>query len=105
MNKAFISAGMARHLAFNKVNTTYEDCLNNFMNAIAIKIEEYAKKGELEISADFNAMVDEFFKEVKSDDLCNTLKEVIKTKLSKLGYNVTYTNYSYSRDIILTIYW
>ena len=105
MNKAFISADMARQLAFNKVNTTYEDCLNNFMNAIAIKIEEYAKKGELEICADFNAMVDEFFKDVKSDDLCNTLKEVINNRLSNLGYKVIYTRYNYSKDVILTISW
>ena len=100
-----ITANMARKMAFNKVNTTYEECLANFMNEVLNAIEKKAKEGKLELNLPFDLIVDKFFKNVKSYDMCNALKGVIKERLSKTGFNVCYTRYSCSPDTTLTISW
>lgn len=100
-----ITANMARKMAFDKVNTTYEECLNNFMNSILNAIEKNAKEGKLELHLSFDEAVDTFFKSIKSDDMYKTLKEVIKEQLSKTGFNVSYIRYNTSPDTTLTISW
>lgn len=101
----FITANMARKMAFYKVNTTYEECFDYFLNAIMKCIEEDARKGKLDIHLGFNSTVDKYFKDVKSNDLYDTLKEVIKEKLSNLGFKVSYLKYNYSPDTTLIISW
>ena len=44
-----ITAKEAREMAFNKVKTTYDECLNRFMDAVFENIEKYAKEGKLDI--------------------------------------------------------
>ncbi len=100
-----ITANEARQIAFDKVNTTYEECFDNFMEAILECIEEDAKKGKLDIHLAYNYMVDKYFKNIKSDDLYKTLSEIVKERFAKLGFNVSFMTTNISRDITLTISW
>jgi hypothetical protein len=100
-----ITANIARKMAFEKVNTTYDECFNEFMNSITEHIEENAKKGQLDIHLSLDFIVKKYFKNVKSDNLNETLKEIIKERFTKLGFVVQYVRYSYSNDATLIISW
>lgn len=102
---ANMTAKIARKIAFNKVNTTYEECLANFMNSVLNAIKKEAKEGKLELCMPFDEAIDKHFKNIKSNYMCNTLKEVIKEQLSKMGFNVCYTRYSCSPNTTLTVSW
>ena len=101
----YITADMAREMAFKKVNTTYEDCFDEFMGAFFKYVEEEAQKGQLSISLTFESLVDQYFKGVKSDYLCATLKEVLKGRLSDYGFDVQYIRTNYSSYTTMEISW
>ena len=101
----YITADMAREMAFNKVNTTYEDCFDTFIGAFFKYVEEEAKKGQLSISLTFESLVDQYFKGVKSDYLCATLKEILKKRLSDYGFDVQYIRTNYSSYTTMEISW
>lgn len=100
-----ITANIAREMAFEKVNTTYEECFTNFMNAMSESIEESAKKGHLDVYLTFDTLIDKYFKKIKSDNLNATLKEIIKEKFSKMGFKVDFIKYNCRPDTTLIISW
>lgn len=100
-----ITAEEARKMAFNKVETTYDDCLNHFMNAVFEHIEKSAKKGELDTYISLDKAIDTYFKGIKSDRLLTTLKEVINERLSNYGFKVEYVRYNCSPGIMLIVNW
>jgi hypothetical protein len=101
----YITADMAREMAFKKVNTTYEDCFNTFMEVVFKCVEKEAQKGQLSMSLTFETLVDQYFKGVKSDYLCATLKEILKETLSAYGFNVQYIRTNYSSYTTMEISW
>jgi hypothetical protein len=101
----YITAHMAREMAFKKVNTTYEECFDAFIGVVFKCVEEEAKKGRLSISLTFETLVDQYFKGVKSDCLCATLKEILKGMLSGYGFNVQYIRTNYSSYTTMEISW
>ena len=100
-----ITAKEAREMAFNKVKTTYDDCLNRFMDAVFEHIEKSAKKGELDAYMSLDKAVDTYFKGIKSDGLLKTLKDVINERLSSYGFKVEYIRYNVSPETMLIINW
>ena len=100
-----ITATEAREMAFNKVKTTYDDCLNRFMDAVFESIEKSAKKGKLDICISLDELVDTYFGGIKSDGLLTTLKDVINERLSSYGFKVEYVGYNISLGIMLIINW
>ena len=100
-----ITANIAREMAFEKVNTTYEECFDEFMGAVSESIEESAKKGNLDVYLTFDTLIDKYFKKIKSDNLNATLKEIIKEKFSKMGFKVEFIKYNYRPDTTLIISW
>jgi len=100
-----ITAEEAREMAFNKIKTTYDDCLNRFMDAVFENIENSAKEGKLDIYMSLDKAVDIYFEGIKSDGLLNTLKGVINERLSSYGFKVEYMRYNHSPEIMLIINW
>lgn len=100
-----ITAEEAREMAFNKIETTYDDCLNRFMDAVFENIEKSAKKGELDTYISLDKAVDTYFKGIKSDGLIKTLKDVINKRLSSYGFKVEYMRYNVSPEIMIIVNW
>ena len=100
-----ITANIAREMAFEKVNTTYKECFDEFMGAVSESIEKSAKKGHLDVHLTFDTLIDKYFKKIKSDNLNATLKEIIKEKFSKMGFEVVFVKHSYRPDTTLIISW
>ena len=61
-----ITAIEAREMAFNKVKTTYDDCLNRFMDAVFENIENSAKEGKLDIYMSLDKAVDIYFEGINN---------------------------------------
>ena len=100
-----ITAKEAREMAFNKVKTTYDECLNRFMDAVFENIEKSAKEGKLDIYMSLDELVDTYFEVIKSDGLFTTLKDVISERLSSYGFKVEYMRYNVSPEIMLIVNW
>lgn len=100
-----ITAKEAREMAFNKVKTTYDECLNRFMDAVFENIEKSAKEGKLDIYMSLDELVDTYFEGIKSDGLFTTLKDVINERLSSYGFKVEYVGYNVSPGTMLIVNW
>ena len=100
-----ITAEKAREMAFNKIKTTYDDCLNRFMDAVFERIEKSAKEGKLDTCMSLDKLVDTYFEGIKSDGLFKTLKDVINERLSSYGFKVEYVGYNVSQGIMLIVNW